>query len=271
MYVAALILGNSGCRTARPCAASRRALGWLAHIGLFVLLGLLAAPHRLVQQLWPALALGVVLTLVARPLSVLASLWPFRMTWREQTFLSWAGLRGAVPVVLATVPATMGVPGIRWLFDLVFVLVVVYTLMQAPTLPWLAGRLRLDAGVSTRDVDVESSPLGDLGADVLQVKVGEGSRLHGVEVFELRLPPGLARHPGGARRRGLRPRPGHGPAARRQPAGRDHGQGPGAGRAPDPPGQPARPPRRLGLTPRAVLPESRSGAQIQGCRAAFGE
>ena len=124
---------------------------------------------------------------------MLVSLTPLRairMGWREQAFLSWAGLRGAVPVVLATVPGTMGVPGIPWLFDLVFVLVVVYTLVQAPTLPWVARRLRLDGGVSTRDVDVESSPLGDLGADVLQVTIGEDSRLHGVEVFELRLPPG---------------------------------------------------------------------------------
>jgi potassium/hydrogen antiporter len=190
VYVAGLVLGNSRLPHRSAVRGFAEGLGWLAHIGLFVLLGLLASPGRLVEQLWPALALGVVLTLVARPLSVFASLLPFRISWREQTFLSWAGLRGAVPVVLATVPFTTGVPGIRWLFDLVFVLVVVYTLVQAPTLPWLARRLRLDAGVSTRDVDVESSPLGDLGADVLQVKVGDGSRLHGVEVFELRLPAG---------------------------------------------------------------------------------
>jgi cell volume regulation protein A len=193
VYVAGLVLGNTRLPHRSAVRGFSEALGWLAHIGLFVLLGLLAAPPRLVHQLWPALALGVVLTLVARPLSVLVSLTPLRalrIGWREQAFLSWAGLRGAVPVGLATVPGTMGVTGIPWLFDLVFVLVVIYTLVQAPTLPWLARRLRLDAGVSTRDVDVEATPLGDLGADVLQVKVGEGSRLHGVEVFELRLPAG---------------------------------------------------------------------------------
>jgi cell volume regulation protein A len=190
VYVAGLVLGNSRLPHRSAVRGFAEGLGWLAHIGLFVLLGLLAAPSRLMDQLWPALALGVILVLVARPLSVIASVAPLRMSWRAQAFLSWAGLRGAVPVVLATVPLTMGVPGIRWLFDLVFVLVVIYTLVQAPTLPWLARRLRLEEGVSTRDVDVESSPLGDLGADVLQVHIGSGSRLNGVEVFELRLPRG---------------------------------------------------------------------------------
>jgi potassium/hydrogen antiporter len=190
VYVAALFLGNARLPHRAAVRGFAEGLGWLAHIGLFVLLGLLASPSRLPHQIWPALALGLVLVLVARPLSVWASVAPFGMSWRAQAFLSWAGLRGAVPVVLATVPLTTGVPGIRWLFDLVFVLVVVFTLLQAPTLPWLARRLKLEQGVSTRDIDVESSPLGDLRADVLQVHIGAGSRLHGVELFELRLPRG---------------------------------------------------------------------------------
>jgi cell volume regulation protein A len=189
-YVAALVLGNSRLPHRTATRGFAEGLGWLAQIGLFVLLGLLASPGRLGHQVLPALALGVVLVLVARPLSVVVSLAPFRMPWREQAFLSWAGLRGAVPVVLATVPLTRGVPGIRWLFDLVFVLVVVFTLVQAPTLPMLARRLRLGTDVSTRDVDVEASPLSELNADVLRVQIGADSRLHGVEVFELRLPPG---------------------------------------------------------------------------------
>ena len=96
-------------------------------------------------------------------------------------------------------------PDARRLFDLVFVLVVVFTLVQAPTLPWVARRLRLRATVTTVGLDVESSPLGALGADVLQVTWGRTSRLHGVEMFELRLPRGRERHPGRARARG-RPR-----------------------------------------------------------------
>ena len=86
--------------------------------------GIVASPSGLATQLVPAVVLGLVLLLLARPLSVLVSLTPFRVPLREQAFLSWAGLRGAVPVVLATVPITAGVPDVEWVYDLVLVLVV---------------------------------------------------------------------------------------------------------------------------------------------------
>ena len=111
------------------------------------------------------------LLLVARPLSVRrvgAAAVP-ACRWREQALLSWAGLRGAVPVVLATVPADQDV------FNLVFVLVVVFTLVQAPTLPWVARRLGVVAEGEAQQLDIESSPLTRLDADLLQVRVAEGS------------------------------------------------------------------------------------------------
>jgi cell volume regulation protein A len=95
-----------------------------------------------------------------------------------------------VPVVLATVPVAAGVTGAGDTFDLVFVLVVVFTVVQGPTLPWIGHVLRLRGSVATVGLDVESSPLGALGADILEVRVGPRSRLHGVEIFELRLPRG---------------------------------------------------------------------------------
>jgi potassium/hydrogen antiporter len=189
-YVSALVLGNLRLPHRAATRGFAEAVGWLAQIGLFVLLGLLASPSRLLHQLGPALVLGFVLLLIARPVSVLLSVTPFRFSWRDHAFLSWAGLRGAVPVVLATVPITLGVPGTERLFDLVFLLVFVFTLVQAPTLPWIARRLGVADLVDTRDVDVESAPLGELDADVLQVRIGPESRMHGLEVFELRLPTG---------------------------------------------------------------------------------
>jgi len=189
-YLAALVLGNMGLPHRAAVHGFSSALGSLAQIGLFVLLGLLAAPYRLAGQVWVALVVGLVLLLVARPLSVLISLTPFRIPWRDQVFLSWAGLRGAVPVVLATVPATVGSAGTEWIFDLVFVLVVIFTLLQAPTLPWVARRLGLTESVRQVELSVESTPLERMGADVIEVTIGDTSRLHGVEVFELRLPPG---------------------------------------------------------------------------------
>ena len=181
---------HRGCRTAPAVRSFAQALGWLAQIGLFVMLGLLASPANLTRYILPALGIGLVLLLLARPVSVIVSMTPFRVPWREQAFLSWAGLRGAVPVVLATVPLTVGTPGVGWLFDFVFVLVVIFTIVQGPTLPWVARRLGLSEAAFTVDVEVESTPLEEMGADLLQVQIGATSQLHGVELFELRLPAG---------------------------------------------------------------------------------
>lgn len=189
-YLAALVLGNLGLPHRPAVTGFASAVGWLAQIGLFVLLGLLASPRGFLAVLVPALVVGAALLLLGRPLSVLASCAPFRMPWRTQAFLSWAGLRGAVPVVLATVPVTMGTPGVEWIFDLVFVLVVVFTLIQAPTLPWVARRLGVDTAHQSVDLGVETTPLSDLGADLLEVDIGPRSRIAGVRVFELRLPAG---------------------------------------------------------------------------------
>ncbi len=189
-YLSALVLGNLGLPHRAAVHSFSSALGSIAQIGLFIMLGLLASPTELPEQIGPALLIGLVLLLVARPLSVLVSLTPFRIPLRDQAFLSWAGLRGAVPIVLATVPATLGTANAARIFNLVFVLVVIFTLVQAPTLPWVARRLGLAESVRSVDLDVETTPLETMGADVIQVTVGERSRLHGVELFELRLPPG---------------------------------------------------------------------------------
>ena len=189
-YLSALVLGNMRLPHRAAVHGFAQGLGWLAQIGLFVMLGLLVSPAKLATHIVPAILIGLVLLLVARPLSVIVSLTPFRVPWRDQAFLSWAGLRGGVPVVLATVPHTAGTPNVEWLFDLVFVLVVIFTLVQGPTLPWVARRLGVMDAERALDLEVESTPLNEIGADVLEVTVGPTSRLHGVEVFELRLPPG---------------------------------------------------------------------------------
>lgn len=190
-YLASLVLGNMALPHRAAVGSFATALGWLAQIGLFVMLGLLADPAGFPKQIVPAIVLGLVLLLVARPLSVIAACTPFRMEWRTQAFLSWAGLRGAVPVVLATVPMTVGTAGVEWIFNLVFVLVIIFTLVQAPTLPWVAHRLGLDREHHTLDLSVEATPLDDIGAHLMEVTVGPTSRLAGVQVYELRLPQGV--------------------------------------------------------------------------------
>jgi cell volume regulation protein A len=190
VYVAGVILGNARLPHRQAILGFADGLAWLAQIGLFVLLGLLASPGRLASAVLPALLVGTALVLFARPLSVLASVSWFRVGWREQAFLSWAGLRGAVPIVLATIPLSHGVPGAEALFDAVFVLVVVFTLVQAGTLAPAARLLRVTNPGEPTELLVESAPLARMRADLLQLEIPPGSQLSGVHVDELRLPVG---------------------------------------------------------------------------------
>ncbi|MET9380093.1 potassium/proton antiporter [Streptomyces sp. NPDC002928] len=192
VYLASMALGNAKLPHWPATRGFAEGVGWIAQIGMFVLLGLLVSPHELGDDVWPALVIGLVLTMVARPLSVVLCLTPFRVPWQEQTLMSWAGLRGAVPIILATIPMVNGVDGSRRIFNIVFVLVIVYTLVQGPTLPWLARKLRLGEDSEAADLGIESAPLERLRGHLLSVDIPEESKMHGVEVNELRLPAGAA-------------------------------------------------------------------------------
>ncbi|MGI5273381.1 potassium/proton antiporter [Nonomuraea sp. CA-218870] len=194
IYLTALILGNSKLPHRATTRGFAEGTAWLAQIGLFVMLGLLASPKEMPSAIVPGLIAGTIMVVLARPLSVLVSALLGRLfgqdwvTWREQVFLSWAGLRGAIPIVLATIPWAAGVEGSKTIFNEVFVIVIVFTLLQGPTLPWAARVLKVSAPGEAHELDVEAAPLEELNADLLQVTVPPGSQLHGVEIFELRLP-----------------------------------------------------------------------------------
>jgi cell volume regulation protein A len=193
VYVAALVLGNVELPHRNATRSFAEGIAWLAQIGLFVMLGLLLSPERLTWNIVGlALVAGLILTFVARPLSVLLSSLAERLDWRERAFLSWAGLRGAVPVVLMTIPLAEGVPGAERLFDIVFVMVVVYTLLTAPSLPFVARLLGVARPADVRALDLEAAPLERIAADLLQLTITPHSRMHGVEVGELRLPRGAS-------------------------------------------------------------------------------
>jgi cell volume regulation protein A len=192
VYLASMTLGNARLPHWPATRGFAEGVGWIAQIGMFVMLGLLVTPHELGDDIVPALVIGMVLTMIARPVSVVVSLSPFRVPWQEQTLMSWAGLRGAVPIILATIPMVNGVDTSHRIFNIVFVVVVVYTLVQGPTLPWLARTLRLGDGQEAADLGIESAPLERLRGHLLSVAIPEGSRMHGVEINELRLPAGSA-------------------------------------------------------------------------------
>ncbi len=193
VYVAALVLGNAELPHRGATRSFVEGIAWLAQIGLFVMLGLLLSPDTLSPSvIGLALAAGLLLTVVARPLSVLVSAVVQPMGWRDLSFISWAGLRGAVPIVLTTIPLAEGVDGAEKLFGIVFVMVVVFTLLTGPTLPAVARGLGITDRSEPHDLDLEAAPLERIAADLLQVRIGAGSRLHGVEVGELRLPHGAS-------------------------------------------------------------------------------
>jgi cell volume regulation protein A len=187
-YLAAVVLANSGLPHRSATRSFAEGIGWLAQIGLFVILGLLINPSELGPDIVPAIVIGLVLLFVARPISVVVSLLGFHIPWREQFFLSCAGLRGAVPIVLTTFPIVAGVPDSYRLLNIVFVLVVVFTLIQGPSLRPVAQGLGLISRETAREIQVEAAPLDVLDAELLTMTVQPESRLHNVTVLELRLP-----------------------------------------------------------------------------------
>ncbi|WP_433302683.1 potassium/proton antiporter [Actinoplanes sp. CA-030573] len=210
VYVTGVVLGNGRLPHRRAVLGFADGLAWVAQIGLFVLLGLLASPERLGGALVPALVVGLALVLLARPLSVIVAAVlarparggrffgrrgvpdSLRVGWRGTAFLSWAGLRGAVPIVLATIPLSAGTAGADGLFDAVFVLVIIFTLVQASTLGPASRLLGVTAPDEPAEIHVETAPLENMHADLLQLDVSPGSRLAGVYVDELRLPAGAS-------------------------------------------------------------------------------
>jgi cell volume regulation protein A len=143
VYLAGLFVGNRPTRAHGQLIVFLDAITWLAQIVMFVLLGLLASPTQLVRYAQPAMIVAATLMLLARPLSVFLCLTPFEFSWREKTFISWVGLRGAVGIFLASIPLLVKLPGAPFYFNVAFVVVLVSLLIQGWTLAPAARLLRI--------------------------------------------------------------------------------------------------------------------------------
>lgn len=143
VYAMGVITGNRARRLVRSSLSAMDGYAWLSQAGMFLLLGLLVTPSNLLPTLWPALGVSAVLMFVARPLSVWLCLGPLRFPSRETLFISWVGLRGAVPIVLAMFPVMAGLPGAQVFFNVAFVVVLTSLLLQGSTIAWSARRLGL--------------------------------------------------------------------------------------------------------------------------------
>ena len=193
VYVAAIILGNGALPMRTSVIRFHDAFGWMSQITMFLILGLLAFPLRVLQQLPIALAISAAMILIARPLAVALCLLPFRYSLREIGFISWVGLRGAVPIVLAIFPVLAGLRGAEVVFDIVFVVVVLNAIVPGSTVKLATKLAGLEADVPPPPSAVlEIEAAQPLNAELMSFYVTPAIAAAGVSLAELPFPEGAA-------------------------------------------------------------------------------
>jgi potassium/hydrogen antiporter len=191
VYIVGLFFGNTPTPLRQTVVHFHEGLAYLAQVVLFIVLGLLVFPSHLAPVAWSAVGLTAILVFLARPVAVAVSVTPFGYSWREQAFLSWAGLRGAVPIVLATFALSAGVAGSATIFNAVFFVVLISGVLQPIALNPVARQL----GVATEatatpshDPPVEIDAVRELGGEILEYDVTQSDAVVGARVSELELP-----------------------------------------------------------------------------------
>jgi cell volume regulation protein A len=189
VYLAGIVVGNSNLVFKRGTLLFLDAAAWLSQIGMFVMLGLLSFPSRLPGIAAEGLLVSLILIFLARPIAVVLSLLPFRMGWRDQTFIAWVGLKGAVPIVLATYPLMFGYPNGEVIFDIIFFAVMLSAVSQGWTMPLLARKLSLQLPPKPAPpVTLEITSLHAVDGDILEYTLSESSRAIHHKLRDLRMP-----------------------------------------------------------------------------------
>jgi cell volume regulation protein A len=191
VYLAGLVMGNSDFIHKKSILRFHDGLAWLMQIAMFLALGLLVFPSRLIPIAGISLLVSLFLMIVARPVCVLAILLPAKMNFREKTMVSWVGLRGAVPIVLATFPLLAKLPNAWMIFDIVFFIVLTSVLLQGTSIPIMARWLRVDVPLPPKpQLPIEIGPSCNLKNELVEITIPLNSAVVGKQIVELGLPPG---------------------------------------------------------------------------------
>jgi cell volume regulation protein A len=189
VYVAGLVLGDSAIPNKRTLLRTHDFIAWASQIGMFIVLGLLVSPSRLVGVAAPALALALLLAVAVRPIAVAICLGPFRFGAREILLAGWAGLRGAVPIILALIPVLAGVDGAERIFNVVFFVVLVSVVLQGGTVRWLVRHLGLGtAEPVVPDAVLEIESTRPLEVELLTFCVARASAVCGARIADIPFP-----------------------------------------------------------------------------------
>jgi potassium/hydrogen antiporter len=190
VFVTGLVLGNTEIPNRTAVKRVHDALAWLSQIGIFLMFGLLVFPADLLPVAWEGLGLGLFLAFVARPLAVLLCLLPFRYPLRESAYIGWVGLRGAVPIILASFPLLAQVEGAQRIFNAVFFIVVVSTVLPGATVRTVTRRLRLGAPFrSTPSAVLDINSAYALNGEILSFLIEPSLAVCGAKLADIVIPP----------------------------------------------------------------------------------
>lgn len=189
VFITGVVIGNSRFVFQRSTFLFHDGLAWLSQITMFVVLGLLITPSSLLDVWFEGLIIALVLIFVARPIAVAPVLVLFGFNIREITLVSWVGLRGSVPIILAIFPLIFGLPGAALIFNVVFFVVLISATLQGSTLSWMARKLKLTLPPPvTPAATLEITALADVDADIVEYTLGRTSRSIGRRISQLALP-----------------------------------------------------------------------------------
>ena len=189
VYIAGVVAGSSEFVQKKSILRFFDGLAWLSQITMFLTLGLLVFPSHVVPVLGAGLLVSAFLMLIARPLSVFLSLSLARLRWNEKMFVSWVGLRGAAPIILATFPLLAGIPDAELLFNLVFFIVLTSALLQGWSIPFAARLFNVDAPFERkRRYPIEFAPVEGVDTDLVDLIVPYNSAVIGKSIVEIGMP-----------------------------------------------------------------------------------